>query len=115
MAKEQPNRVELLQGTLDMLILRTLLFGPMHGHGIAKHIQRTSNEVLQVEHGSLYPALHRLDRQGWITSKWKTTKRGREMKFYDPIAAGRKQLTLEEAKWKHLARAIARVMRPAQE
>jgi len=114
MAKE-PNRVELLQGTLDMLILRTLLFGPMHGHGIAKHIQRTSDEVLQVEHGSLYPALHRLDRQGWITSKWSTTGRGREMKFYRLTAAGRKQLTLEESKWKQLARAIARVMRPAEE
>ena len=115
MVKEQPNRVELLQGTLDMLILRTLLFGPMHGHGIAKHIQRTSDEVLQVEHGSLYPALHRLDRQRWITSKWTTTDRGREMKFYRLTAAGRKQLTLEESKWKQLARAIARVMRPAEE
>jgi transcriptional regulator len=113
MAKDQPNRVELLQGTLDMLILRTLLFGPMHGHGIAKHIQRTSDEVLQVDHGSLYPALHRLDRQRWITSKWETTDRGREMKFYRLTAAGRKQLTLEESRWKQLARAIARVMRPA--
>src|SRR5437588_11933277 len=100
MAKEHSNRVELLQGTLDMLSLRTLLFGPMHGHGIAKHIQLTSDEVLQVEHGSLYPALHRLDRQGWITSKWTTTDHGREMKFYRLKAAGRKQLTLEESKWK---------------
>ena len=112
MAKE-PNRVELLQGTLDMLILRTLLFAPMHGHGIAKHIQRTSDEALQVEHGSLYPALHRLERQGWIASEWKTTDSGREMKFYRLTAAGRKQLTIEESKWKHLAKAIARVMRPA--
>ncbi len=112
MAKE-PNRVELLQGTLDMLILRTLLFAPMHGHGIAKHIQRTSADALQVEHGSLYPALHRLERQGWIDAKWKTTDRGREMKFYQLTAAGRNQLTIEESKWKQLARAIARVMRPA--
>jgi transcriptional regulator len=112
MAKE-PNRVELLQGTLDMLILRTLLFGPMHGHGITKHIQRTSDDMLQVDHGSLYPALHRLERQGWIASKWENTDRGREMKFYRLTAAGRKQLVLEESKWQQLAKAIARVMRPA--
>ncbi|HTT63915.1 MAG TPA: PadR family transcriptional regulator [Bryobacteraceae bacterium] len=112
MAK-QTNRAELLQGTLDMLILRTLLASPMHGHGIAKHIQRTSDEVLQVEHGSLYPALHRLERQGWITSAWEKTERGREMKFYRLTAAGRAQLTVQESRWKQLARAIARVMRPA--
>jgi transcriptional regulator len=112
MAKE-PNRVELLQGTLDMLILRTLLFGPMHGHGITKHIQRTSDDMLQVDHGSLYPALHRLERQAWIASKWENTDRGREMKFYRLTAAGRKQLVLEESKWQQLAKAIAQVMRPA--
>jgi PadR family transcriptional regulator PadR len=110
---KEANRVELLQGTLDMLILRTLLFGPMHGHGISKHIQRTSEEVLQVEHGSLYPALHRLERQGWIASKWDDTERGRQMKFYRLTPTGRKRLTLEESKWKQLARAIGRVMRPA--
>jgi PadR family transcriptional regulator, regulatory protein PadR len=110
---QESNRVELLQGTLDMLILRTLLFGPTHGHGIAKHIQRTSDEALQVEHGSLYPALHRLERQGWIASRWETTERGREMKFYRLTAAGRKQLTIEESKWNQVASAIARVMRPA--
>ena len=113
MATDQTGRVELVQGTLDMLILRTLVFGPMHGHGIAKHIQRSSDQVLQVEHGSLYPALHRLERQGWIASKWANTERGREMKFYRLTAAGRKHLTFEESKWKQLARAIARVMRPA--
>jgi transcriptional regulator len=85
----------------------------MHGHGITKHIQRTSDDVLQVDHGSLYPALHRLERQGWIASKWENTDRGREMKFYRLTAAGRKQLVLEESKWQQLASAIARVMRPA--
>ncbi len=107
------NRIGLLQGTLDMLILRTLRFGPMHGHGIAKHIQRTSDDVLQVDHGSLYPALHRLERQAWISAKWENTERGREMKFYRLTAAGRKQLAIEESRWKQLGRAIARVMRPA--
>src|SRR5580698_6130068 len=113
MPKKPPDRIELLQGTLDMLILRTLLFGAAHGHQIAKHIQRTSDEVLQVEHGSLYPALHRLERQGWIASAWETTERGREMKFYRLTAAGRAQLAVQESRWKQLARAIAQVMRPA--
>jgi transcriptional regulator len=113
---EPDDRVELLQGTLDMLILRTLLFGPAHGHQIAKHIQRTSEEVLQVEHGSLYPALHRLERKGWIASKWEAPKDAkREFKYYRLTAAGRKQLLAEESKWKRLAGAIARVMWPAEE
>jgi PadR family transcriptional regulator, regulatory protein PadR len=108
------RRAELLPGTLDMLILRTLLFGTAHGHQIAKHIQRTTSDVLQVEHGSLYPALHRMERKGWIASKWDTPKdRRRELKFYRLTEAGRKQLASEESKWKQLARAIARVMRPA--
>src|SRR5579864_899219 len=111
MANQSDERVELLQGTLDMLILRTLLFGPAHGHQIAKHIQRTTDEVLQVEHGSLYPALHRLERKGWIVSKWEAAKdRNREFKYYRLTAAGRKQLAAEESKWKQLAGAIARVM-----
>jgi PadR family transcriptional regulator PadR len=110
---EQTDRIALLQGTLDMLILRTLLFGPAHGHGIGKHIQRSSEDVLQVDHGSLYPALHRLERKGWITSKWETTERGREMKFYRLTPAGKKQLAVQESKWKQMATAIARVMRPA--
>jgi PadR family transcriptional regulator PadR len=110
------DRIELLQGTLDMLILRTLLFGPAHGHQIAKHIQRTTDEVLQVEHGSLYPALHRLERQSWISAKWDTLPdRNRQAKYYRLTAAGRKQLAAQESKWKQMAAAIARVMWPAEE
>jgi PadR family transcriptional regulator len=116
MANEPTDRVELLQGTLDMLILRTLLSGPSHGHQIAKHIQRTTEDVLQVEHGSLYPALHRLERKGWLVSKWETAKdRNREFKYYRLTPAGRKQLAREESKWKQLTGAIARVMWPAEE
>ncbi|HXJ93186.1 MAG TPA: PadR family transcriptional regulator [Terriglobia bacterium] len=112
---ESSNRIELLQGTLDMLILRTLLFGPAHGHSIARQIQRTSDDVLQVEHGSLYPALHRLERKGLIASKWEMAKdRNREFKYYRLTPAGRKQLAAEESKWKQLAGAIARVMWPAK-
>ena|ERR1700747_3173411 len=113
-AAKTSRRAELLQGTLDMLILRTLLFGAAHGHQIARHIQRTTDDVLQVEHGSLYPALHRMERKGWIAAKWETAKdRNRELKFYRLTDAGRKQLGREESKWRQLARAIARVMRPA--
>jgi PadR family transcriptional regulator PadR len=111
--KESPNRAELLQGTLDMLILRTLLFGPAHGHQIAKHIQRTTEGVLQVEHGSLYPALHRMERKGWIIAKWETAKeRNRQFKYYRLTQAGRKQLVREESRWKRLATAVATVMWP---
>lgn len=114
MPKTPNDRVELLQGTLDMLILRTLLLGPAHGHQIAKHIQRTTEDVLQVEHGSLYPALHRLERKGLVAARWESAKdHKREFKYYRLTAAGRKQLTAEESKWKQLAGAIARVMRPA--
>lgn len=114
MTKRDSDRIELLQGTLDMLILRTLLFGPAHGHAIAKHIQRTSDEVLQVEHGSLYPALHRLERQCWIVSRWERAKdRNREFKYYRLTAAGKKQLANQQSKWKQIAGAIARVMSPA--
>ena len=110
------KRTELLQGTLDMLILRTLRLGPAHGHEIAKHIQRTSDDVLQVEHGSLYPALHRLEQKGWLTAKWATAKdRNREFKYYRLTAVGKKQLIAEESKWNQLAAAIARVMRTAEE
>jgi PadR family transcriptional regulator, regulatory protein PadR len=107
----------LLQGTLDMLILRTLLCGPAHGHQIAKHIQRTTEDLLQVEHGSLYPALHRLERKGWIAARWEPAAKDlkREFKFYRLTPAGRKQLVAEESKWKQLTGAIARVMWPAGE
>ena len=110
------KRTELLQGTLDMLILRTLQLGPAHGHEIAKHIQRTSDDVLQVEHGSLYPALHRLEQKGWLAAKWEMARdRNREFKYYRLTAAGKKQLLAEESKWNQLAAAIARVMQPAEE
>ena len=117
MPKNIANKVELLQGTLDMLILRTLQAGPAHGHQIAKHIQRTTEDVLQVEHGSLYPALHRLERKGWIAARWETAGKDlkREFKYYRLTPSGRKQLTAEESKWKQLTGAIARVMWPAQE
>ena len=107
-----PDRKVTIQGTLNLLILRTLLFGPLHGHGIATHIQRTSEDVLQVEHGSLYPALHRLEKNGWITSKWEQTDRGREMRMYRLTARGRKQLAIEQSRWDELVRAMARVLKP---
>ena len=103
---------KVVQGTLDLLILRTLLFGALHGHGIATHIQRTSDDVLQVEHGSLYPALHRLEKNGFISSKWEVTDRGREMRMYRLTAKGRKQLHIEQGKWDTLVRAMARVLKP---
>jgi len=111
------DRIELLQGTLDMLILRTLLFGPAHGHQIAKHLQRTTDDLLQVEHGSLYPALHRLERKAWVAAKWEPAGKDlkREFKYYRLTPAGKRQLTAEESKWKRMAGAIARVMGPAQE
>lgn len=116
MGNEPSDRIELLQGTLDMLILRTLLFGPAHGHEIAKHLQRTTDSVLQVEHGSLYPALHRLERKGWVVSKWETAKdRNREFKYYRLTPAGKKHLAREESRWKQMADAIARVMWPVKE
>ena len=114
--KENPERIELLQGTLDMLILRTLLLGAAHGHEIAKHIQRSTEDVLQVEHGSLYPALQRLERKGWIVAKWEMAKdRNREFKYYRLTPAGRKQFLREESKWKQMAAAISRVMWPSEE
>jgi len=109
--KKSADRTALLQGTLDMLILRTLLFGPAHGHEIAKHIHRTTDDTLRLEHGSLYPALHRLERQGWVAARWDTLgEHKRECKYYRLTPAGRKQLAAEESNWNRLARAIARVM-----
>ncbi|HLB08216.1 MAG TPA: PadR family transcriptional regulator [Gemmatimonadaceae bacterium] len=109
-------KVELLQGTLDMLILRTLLFGAAHGHGIATFIQQTTRNVLIVEHGSLYPALHRLERSGWIAGKWETApNRNREYKDYRLTPLGRKQFVAEQSKWDELVRAIGRVMQPVTE
>ena len=113
MVKARPKDT-VLRGTLDMLVLRTLLWGPMHGHDIAKHIQRSTEDVLQVEHGSLYPALHRLRRKGWITATWELHKvRKREFKYYRLTPAGRRQLSAEEAQWRRISTAIARVMWPA--
>jgi PadR family transcriptional regulator PadR len=117
MNKEYSEGLGLLQGTLDMLILRTLLFGPAHGHQIGKHIRLTTEDVLQIEHGSLYPALHRLERKGWVAAKWETAGKDlkREYKYYRLTRAGRKQLLAEESKWKQLTRAIARIMWPAED
>lgn len=114
-SKKTADRLELMQGTLDMLILRTLLLGPLHGHAIAKHIQGATDDVLQVDHGSLYPALHRLESKGWITAKWEMAKgRNREFKYYRLTPAGRKQLAAEHSKWKRLVASIGRVMEPAE-
>ena len=92
-----------------MLILRTLQVGPAHGHQIAKHIQHSTDHLLQIEHGSLYPALHRLERKGWLASKWESREGGRELKYYRLTALGKKQLEVEESKWKQLVRAIGKV------
>jgi PadR family transcriptional regulator, regulatory protein PadR len=114
--KADRDRIELLQGTLDLLILRTLRLGPAHGHAIAKAIEHGSDAVLQVEQGSLYPALHRLIRRGWITFEDGTSENNRRAKYYRLTAKGRKQLELETSRWETLARAIARILRPtAQE
>src|ERR1700677_2355712 len=112
---EQRQRIELLQGTLDLLILRTLLRGPVHGHAIAKAIEFNSDEVLQVEQGSLYPALHRLIKRGWISVEEGTSENNRRAKFYKLTAKGRKQLIIETGKGDKLAGAIARILRPAEQ
>jgi transcriptional regulator len=111
--KADRDRIELLQGTLDLLILRTLRLGPAHGHAIANAIEHGSDDVLQVEQGSLYPALHRLIKRGWITFEDGTSENNRRAKYYRLTAKGRKQLELETSRWEILARAIARILRPA--
>jgi PadR family transcriptional regulator PadR len=111
---KEKERVEILQGTLDLLILRTLELGPAHGHAIVKAIEMKSEEVLQVEQGSLYPALHRLIKRRWISFEEGTSENNRRAKFYKLTARGRKQLTAETSKWDKLAGAIARILRPAE-
>jgi PadR family transcriptional regulator PadR len=112
MAKTR-QKPDLLQGTLDLLILRTLKWGPQHGHGIGVAIRASSDEVLNVDHGSLYPALHRLERQGWIDAQWKLSDNKQRAKYYRLTAAGRRQLAVERTRWSRLAGAIARVLGPA--
>jgi len=109
----QPDRLELLQGTLEMMILRTLLFGPSNGYQIAKTIEQMSDDVLQIDHGSLYPALHRLEKRGWLSAKWNTSETKRRARYYRLTPGGRKKLLTEQSKWERLAKAIRRVMRPA--
>jgi PadR family transcriptional regulator, regulatory protein PadR len=113
MAKDT-TRIELLQGTLDLLILRTLVFGPSHGHAIARQIRQASEDVLQVETGSLYPALHRLEAQGWISAAWELSDKGKRAKYYTLTRSGRKQLVAEQSKWEQLSVAMTRVLRPAE-
>ena len=114
MTRPRTARLELLQGTLDLLILRTLRMGQAHGHAVAKHIQRTSEDLLQVETGSLYPALHRLEAQGWIAASWETSDKGKRAKYYRLTPAGRRQLAAEHSKWEQFTRAMARVLNPEE-
>jgi PadR family transcriptional regulator, regulatory protein PadR len=116
MPKREPykNSIELLQGTLDMLILTTLQWGPQHGHGIGQAIRAKSADALQIEHGSLYPALHRLEKQGWLASEWRQSEANRRAKYYRLTTAGRRQLVREHSQWETLVQTIARVIRPAE-
>jgi transcriptional regulator len=109
------SSVDLLQGTLDLMILQTLVLGPAHGHTIAHAIEHRSDEVLQVEHGSLYPALHRLEQRGWISSYWGASENNRKARFYKLTAAGRRQLAEETSRWEKLVRAVNQVLRPVKD
>jgi len=113
MAGATKSRGDLLQGTLDMLILQALLLGPAHGHTIAKLIEQRSNDLLQVEYGSLYPALYRLEDRGWIAARWGTSQSNRKAKYYRLTPLGRKQLTIETSRWARLVTGVAHVLRPA--
>jgi PadR family transcriptional regulator, regulatory protein PadR len=113
--RESPLGSEMLQGTLDMLVLRTLVLGPAHGHTIAHAIERGSQDVLQIEHGSLYPALHRLEDRGWIASFWGTSENNRKAKYYRLTPAGRKQLLTQTARWEQIVEAIGRILKPVEE
>ena len=112
--KDDQERIAILQGTLDLLILRTLLFGPQHGHGITLSIQRQSDDTLIVDHGSLYPALQRLEDKGWISAAWGTSDNNRRARFYTLTRAGKKRLTAETQQWKRLASAIGRILGPEE-
>ncbi len=112
MNRRTPARVDLLQGTLDVLILRTLLLGPTHGHAIAKHIQRTSEDLLQVETGSLYPALHRLEAKGWVAASWERSDKGKRARYYRLTPSGKRQLAAERSKWEAFSRAMGLVLKP---
>jgi len=113
--RESPLESEMLQGTLDMLVLGTLVLGPAHGHTIAHAIERGSEDLLQVEHGSLYPAFHRLEDRGWIASFWGTSENNRKAKYYRLTPAGRKQLSVQTTRWEQMVRAIGRILKPATE
>ena len=115
MRRDAASRVGLLQGTLDLLILRTLLAGATHGHAIAKHIQRTSEDLLQVETGSLYPALHRLEAKGWIAASWELSDKGKRARVYRLTARGQKQLAAERSNWEAFSRAMGLVLNPIEQ
>jgi PadR family transcriptional regulator PadR len=112
---DSSGRIDLLQGTLDLLILQTLQWGPQHGHGIGLAIRVSSDDALRIEHGSIYPALHRLESRGWLASEWKMSEANRRAKYYKLTPLGKKQMLAEQSKWKQLVRAIARTAKPIED